>query len=327
MPSYLPLEMRLRRMTKRLDEMRQWGARETVVLAGWTLQGQPIAKGTRWQDQGDPLPFAHGAVTVPPHWPLDEVRLHLWLGGEGLVRLIGARINAFGLTPPHKDFRVTERTFRIEAACVARLEQGVPNREAALGRTKLVWVAKDLADFTMLLEQVVEMVRTLGGHEVEGWPVPEWFPRRPHPDHSNPHAVCGPMMDLAEAAFHLLDWPTETSSYLRRVSATAETLSIWKLAAPEGLPEPLPDKTRTSVIAARDHLRAGLRQLQQHFPQHGCDRLDRARPYRPRLAVAHAGNPAQGGADLSHRDPVDGPVPRVPLQPFHSPALRFCGQG
>ena len=269
MPSYLPLEMRLRRMTKRLDEMRQWTARETVVLDGWTLEGQPMAKGARWQDNGAPLAFAHGPVTVPAHWPLDEVRLHLWLGGEGLVRLIGARTKAFGLNPPHMDFRVTERTFRIEAECVARLEQGVPNREAALGRTELVWVENDLADFIMVLEQVVEMVRTLGGHEVEGWPVPEWFPRRPHPDHSAPHAICGPMMDLAEAAFHLLDWPTETAAYLRRVSTTAETQSIWKLPAFEGTPEPLPEKARASVIAARDHLRDGLRQLQACFPQQG----------------------------------------------------------
>ena len=269
MPSYLPLEMRLRRMTKRLDEMRQWVAREKVVLDGWTLQGQSITKGTRWQDSGPPLAFAHGTITVPAQWPLDEVRLHLWLGGEGLVRLIGESTKAFGLNPPHRDFRVAERTFRIEADCVARLEQGVPNREAALGRTELVWLEKDLADFIMLLEQVVEMVRTLGGHEVEGWPVPEWFPRRPHPDHSDPHAVCGPMMDLAEAAFHLLDWPTETASYLRRVSTTAETLSIWKLPALDGIPEPLPASARDSVIAARDHLRNGLRQLQQRFPQQG----------------------------------------------------------
>jgi alpha-mannosidase len=269
MPSYLPLEMRLRRMTKRLDEMRQWTARETVVLDGWTLEGEPMAKGARWQDNGAPLAFAHGPVTVPAHWPLDEVRLHLWLGGEGLVRLIGARTKAFGLNPPHMDFRVTERTFRIEAECVARLEQGVPNREAALGRTELVWVENGLGDFIMLLEQMVEMVRTLGGHEVEGWPVPEWFPRRPHPDHSAPHAICGPMMDLAEAAFHLLDWPTETAAYLRRISTTAETQSIWKLPTFEGAAEPLPEKARASVIAARDHLRDGLRQLQARFPQQG----------------------------------------------------------
>ncbi|MGV8985792.1 MAG: alpha-mannosidase [Cypionkella sp.] len=269
MPSYLPLEMRLRRMKKRLDEMQQWVARETVVLEDWTLQGQPIAQGARWQDEGTPLAFAHDAVMVPAHWPLEEVRLHLWLGGEGLVRLIGVKTNSFGLNPPHMDFRVTERSFRIEADCVARLEQGVPNRDAALGRTELVWVEKDLADFIMMLGQVVEMVRTLGGHEVEGWPVPEWFPRRPHPDHSEPHAVCAPMIELAEAAFHLLDWPTETSAYLRRVSTTAETLSIWKLPTFEGAAEPLSDRARASVVAARDYLRDGLRRLQARFPQEG----------------------------------------------------------
>ena len=32
MPSNLPLEMRLRRMAKRLDELDLWAARETVAL-------------------------------------------------------------------------------------------------------------------------------------------------------------------------------------------------------------------------------------------------------------------------------------------------------
>lgn len=269
MPSYLNLEMRLRRMNKRLDELQQWVARETVSLSDWTLGGQPIAQGTRWRDTGEPLPFAHPLIQVPAHWPLAETRLHLWLGGEGLVRLIGEKNVAYGLNPPHMDFRLTERAFRIEADCVARLEQGVPNRDAALGRTELVWLETDLADFVLMQRQVVELVRTLGGHEVEGWPVPEWFPRRPHPDHNDPHALCAPVMDLAEAAFHLLDWPTETQAYLRRIVSTAESQSIWKLPQTEGALQPLPDASRASVIAARDHLRDGLRALQVRFPQEG----------------------------------------------------------
>lgn len=269
MPSSLPLEMRLRRMNKRLEELQQWIARETMPLDGWTLQGRPIALGTRWQDHGTPLAFAHPAVQVPSHWPLAEVRLHLWLGGEGLVRLIGDRTRSFGLNPPHMEFPVRDRTFRIEADCVARLEQGVPNREAALGRTELVWQETDLSDYVLMLRQVVELVRTLGGHEVEGWPVPEWFPRRPHPDHSDPHPACVPVMDLAEASFHLLDWPTETQAYLRRIQDTAESRTIWTLPQLDGPRDPLPDPARASVIRARDHLRAGLRALQARFPQEG----------------------------------------------------------
>ena len=270
MPSYLNLEMRLRRMTKRLDELQQWTAREVVVLNRWTLQGQPIAAGHRWQDSGDPLPFAHPMVDLPAHWPLEDTRLHLWLGGEGLVRLVGSTTTTHGLNPPHMDFRPTERAFAIEADCVARLEQGVPNRDAALGRTELVWLETDLDDFIRMQRQVIELVRTLGGHEVEGWPVPEWFPRRPHPDHNDPHALCAPVMDLAEAAFHKLDWPTETQSYLARMTATAESQSVWKLPQSLAAPQPLPDTSRASVIAARDHLRAGLRALQTRFPQEGA---------------------------------------------------------
>lgn len=270
MTSYLNLEMRLRRMTKRLEELAEWQAREVVALEGWTLEGRPVAAGERWQDEGRPMHFAHGPVEVPAHWPLEEVRLHLWLGGEGLVRLIGTESRSYGVNPPHRDFRVTERRFAIEADCVARLEQGVPNREAALGRTELVWIEQDLADLILLMGQVVEMLRCLGGHEVEGWPVPEWFPRRPHPEHNDPHALCAPLMDLAEAAFHLLDWPTETTAYLQRIARTAESRTIWKLPALEGRAEPLPERSRLSVIAARDHLRAGLRALQERFPPQGA---------------------------------------------------------
>ncbi len=126
MPSYLNLEMRLRRMTKRLDELQQWLAREVVVLNRWTLQGQPIAAGHRWQDNGDPLPFDHPSVEVPAHWPLQDTRLHLWLGGEGLVRLKGKTTTTHGLNPPHMDFRVTDRVFSIEADCVGQPDNRPP---------------------------------------------------------------------------------------------------------------------------------------------------------------------------------------------------------
>ena len=270
MPSNLPLEMRLRRMAKRLDEVQLWVAREVVTLDAWTLQGAPVAMGTRWQDSGTPLAFAHPEVTLPAHWPLDQMRLHLWLGGEGLVRIIGDRTTAHGLNPPHRDFPLPSQRFRIEAECVARLEQGVPNRDAALGRTEAIWLEPDLADFIRMQRQVIELVRALGGHEVEGWPVPEYFPRRAHPDHSAPHAVCQPVLDLAEAAFLLLNWPTETQAYIRRIAASAESQSIWQLPPLDGPLEPLSDAARASVIAARDHLKQGLRGLQSRFPQEGA---------------------------------------------------------
>ena len=269
MPSNLPLEMRLRRMAKRLEELEQWGARAVMPLERWTLQGQPVAMGQRWQDSGTPLAFAHPGIEVPAHWPLAEVRLHLELGGEGLVRLIGDRTDSFGLNPPHMDFPPRERRFRIEADCVARLPQGVPNHDAAVGLTELVWREADLDDFIRQQRQVVEMVRALGGHEVEPWPVPNYFPNRKHPAHSDPHPACKPVLDLAEAAFHLLDWPTETTAYLRRIKATPETRSIWVLPTLSGALEPLSATARASVTAACDHLRAGLKALQVRFPQEG----------------------------------------------------------
>jgi len=269
MPSNLPLEMRLRRLAKRLEELDRWVAREVVPLSDWTLQGAPVARGHAWQDTGTPLAFAHPAVTVPAHWPLSEVRVNLWLGGEGLVRLIGDRVDRFGLNPWHMNFLPRERSFRIEADCVARLPQGVPNYAAAVGVTQLVWLETDLDDLIRMFRQVAEMVRMLGGHEVEPWPVPGYFPNRKHPSHSEPHAVCKPLMDLAEKAFHMLDWPTATEAYIHRIRATDETQQIWVLPVMEGALAPLPDASRASVVAARDFLKAGLRGLQQRFPQEG----------------------------------------------------------
>ena len=269
MPSNLPLEMRLRRMARRLDELERWVAREVVPLTHWTLDGVAVAQGQRWQDQGQPLAFRHPVVQVPDHWSLAATRLHLWLGGEGLVRLVGEQTHSFGLNPPHMDFLPRERSFAIEADCVARLPQGVPNYQAAIGRTELVWLETDLDDFIRMLRQVCEMVRALGGHEVEPWPVPAYFPNRKHPQHGEPHAVCKPVLDLAEAAFHRLDWPTETQAYVKRIMATAETQSIWTLPKMEGGLDALPDRARASVIAARDHLRGGLQALQQRYPQEG----------------------------------------------------------
>ena len=269
MPSNLPLEMRLRRMAKRLEELDRWVAREAVPLTGWTLQGAAIVMGHAWQDSGTPVAFAHPQVEIPAHWVLDDTRVHLWLGGEGLVRLIGDRTDSFGLNPWHMHLLPRERTFRIAADCVARLPQGVPNPKAALGVTELVWIEKDLDDLIRLFRQVCEMLRFLGGHEVEPWPVPNYFPNRKHPPHGAPHAACKPVMALAEAAFHLLDWPTETKAYLGRIRATGETQSIWTLPPADGLLQPLPDSARASVVAARDHLRAGLQALQTRFPQQG----------------------------------------------------------
>lgn len=269
MPSNLPLEMRLRRMTKRLDELDRWTTREAVPLDRWTLRGTPVATGFAWTDTGEPLPFRHPEITIPDHWPLGEVRLHLWLGGEGLVRLIGDRTDSFGLNPPHQDFLPRERRFKVEADCVARLPQGVPNRQAAIGRTELVWLETDLVDFIRMLAQVIEMVRALGGVEVEPWPVPEYFPNRKHPSHSAPHPACKPVMDLAEAAFHMLKWPTETSAYNRRIAGTALSQSIWILPHQDGPFTPLSETARASVQAARDHLKLGLKALQTQFPQTG----------------------------------------------------------
>ena len=272
MSSYLSLEQRLRRLAKRLEELELWVARETLPLDQWTLDGTAIAPGTPWQDTGTPCSFHHPQIAVPTQWPLTETRLHLWLGGEGLVRVTGdGDAASFGLNPNHRAYPLTSRRFHIDADCVARLEQGVPNRNAALGETQLVWLEVDLADFIRMQRQIIELVRTLGGHDVEPWPLPDYFPSRKHPDHSRPHEVTGPILDAAEAAFHRLQWPTETTAYLGRVTASVESRNIWTLShLPQTTPQPLTDQARASVIVARDHLRNALIALKTRFPQTGA---------------------------------------------------------
>ena len=81
MPSILSLEQRLRRIAKRLEELQLWLPRESLPLTQWTLDGTAIPPGTPWQDTGPTRAFHHPQITVPQHWPLQDTRLHLWLGG------------------------------------------------------------------------------------------------------------------------------------------------------------------------------------------------------------------------------------------------------
>ena len=50
-------------------------------------------------------------MTVPADWPLEDARLDLDLGGEGLVRLAyaGGDGEAFGLDPNHQRFPLKGR--------------------------------------------------------------------------------------------------------------------------------------------------------------------------------------------------------------------------
>ena len=51
-----------------------------------------------------------------------------------------------GLDPNHRSFRLKEPHFSVTAECVARLPFGVPNRNARLGRARLVWLEPNLTN-------------------------------------------------------------------------------------------------------------------------------------------------------------------------------------
>ena len=187
---------------------------------------------------------------MPAAWPLDDARLELDLGGEGLVRLCYASgaSDAFGLDPNHRSFRLKEPRFSVTAECVARLPFGVPNRDARLGLARLVWLESELDEFALLLRQVVEMAQVLEGHE-----------------------VIDPLLSAAEESLRRLRWPTETQAYVARMTPGRQLQRIWQL--PAGIseePAGLDEAERASVSAALPFLRSRLQALRDRYPQTGA---------------------------------------------------------
>ncbi len=246
----LTLRQRMDRLRKRLIELDQWTVRQTVTLDGWTFNGAPIAHGQPWPTREGVVTFRCPPVSVPADWPLEAVRLDLDLGGEGLVRLtydVDTHA-AFAVDPNHQRLHLEGRSFSIDAECVARLPFGVPNHNARLQNAALVWLEIELADFILLMRQVVEAAEVLGNHE-----------------------AVEPMLSAAEDAFARLDWPSATEDYVGRMQSTAEMQRVWQL--PEGLPAlpaGLDDEQRASVAAASQFLATQLKALAERYPQQGA---------------------------------------------------------
>ena len=209
----LTYRQRMDRLRKRLVELDRWIVRQSIALDGWTFDGAPIGAGQPWPTREGVVAFRCPSVTVPADWPLEDVRLDLDLGGEGLARLAydDGKTAAFALDPNHRRFHLEGRSFSIGADCVARLPFGEPKRDARLENATLVWLEPELADLVLLMRQVVEAADVLGDHD-----------------------AVAPMLSAAEDAFARLDWPSSTGDYIARVQSTAEMQRIWQL--PEGLP-------------------------------------------------------------------------------------------
>jgi alpha-mannosidase len=241
---------RVTRLERRVEELALWTARRSIPLDRWSFNDTPISLGEAWPTRQGVATFAHGEVSVPADWPLDEVRLDLDLGGEGLVRLSYASgaSEAFGLDPNHRRFGLREARFAVTADCVARLPFGVPNRNARLDRAQLVWLESQLDEFALLLRQVVEMAQVLDGHE-----------------------VIDPLLSAAEESLCELRWPTATEAYVGRMAPGRQLQRVWQLPAAiaEG-PAGLDEAARVSVTSALASLSSRLRALRDRYPQTGA---------------------------------------------------------
>jgi alpha-mannosidase len=243
----LAIHQRLDRLKVRTEELKYWRAREGVTVNGWCLDGKPIEVGGAWTCREGVHKFAASAE-VPAHWPLEETRLVLDLGGESLATLSypdGDAIS-FGIDPHHREFPLKHRQVAISAESTAREPFGVPVRAPRLNRAELRWIDQPVHQLHLLLHQVHEAAQTLGGHEVV------------------PHLVT-----IAEACQRSLDWPSGTQNYIAHMAPSPQQQDIWELPPSVQPIVALDQAQRQSVVAAYDTLMNELRTLQKKYPQEG----------------------------------------------------------
>ena len=245
----LTIDQRIELLQERLSEMHFWRERQSKVITGWTLDGESIAVGERWPDRHGVHTLRSGHVTIPADWELNDVRLDLDLGGEGLVsiRYDDGMTSRFGLDPQHHQLPVDRRSFTVEAAVVARQPFGVPNRVPRLVRARLVWIDAAVEGLALKLALVVEAADVLRSHD-----------------------VADPLLLAAEHAVASLTWPSATTTYLSRMMSGPRMQAIWEL--PDGLdhdPPALTDEERMSLDDAAGKLTRDLLGLKGRYPQHG----------------------------------------------------------
>ncbi len=243
----LTIGQRLDRLEERNDELRFWRAREGVAVTGWTLDGNPIEVGAGWPDRHGPHEFAASAE-VPEHWPLEETRLHLDLGGESLVTLSYPNRDSvsFGVDPFHRELPVRHRQLSIASTSTARELFGQPVRAPRLNRAVLQWIDVPVHRLHLLLKQIYEAGKILDGHEVV------------------PH-----LLTATEICFRALDWPSATEDYITRMAPAIAQQKLWEHPPVLDVAAPLDQGQRASVVAAYDALAGELRRLQAIYPQQG----------------------------------------------------------
>jgi len=242
----LTTTQRLDRLKARTLELSFWRDRESMEVGGWTVDGKPIVPGALWPDRHGTHQFA-ARTEAPAHWPLDEIRLQLDLGGESLVTLLwSGGATTFGLDPFHQEFPVSARGFEIAAESVARFPFGEPNREPRFVRAQLIRLDRAVHDYHLLLRQIAEAVAVLGSHEVV------------------PH-----LLEAAETSLRRLDWPSASRVYVARTASGEWQQKIWELPELMEAPQGLDQAQRQSVVTAHEGLVARLRELQAAYPPQG----------------------------------------------------------
>jgi alpha-mannosidase len=240
----LTREQRLERLRARLEELSFWRERGSLALDGWRFAGEPIRPGDAWPRRDGVAVITHPGAAVPEAWPLEEVRLELDLGGEGLVRILGPQgvPSGFGLDLWHRSFPLPSRVFAVEAEVVARGPFGSP-REPRLAGGRLVRADPDVERLLRRLSLVAEAAGALVQEDVGEL-----------------------LLAAAERALRRLDWPSSTEPYLAQVGARFQDL--W--SRPDGFERaPLPAASRRSLEVASALLDDRLRRLCEEHPPQG----------------------------------------------------------
>ncbi len=272
-------DRRLRRLDRRIEELRAWRNARQRQIPNWTFTGSagtsvPMTLGDFWPVHELPVMFkAEG--TIPPEWKGQPVELELWVGGEGFLR-ISTGYQA-GLNPMHHRFPVTDKAsggekIEIEVEAVPKGIFGTNISEPRLERAQFVIPQLETRalerDLTMVREACVQLER---------------------------HEVVPFLLDAAEKAVDQLAgaWPSDTPVSVTRyvlgydngigggtnavpdawgseaIDAERPTDPTWSLPpAPREL-EPLAPEAIEAVNHARHLLAEELDRLKNSYPPVG----------------------------------------------------------
>ncbi len=244
---YASIPQRRARLAVRQAEVALWQDRAAAGIAKWTFDGEPLASGAAWPDRHGVRTLEARGVLVPDDWPVEESRLRLALGGEGLLRISGdGHEDRYGLDPYHDCFRLRARRFDLDVSIVARFPFGEPNRTPRLERAQVVWLDLAVDEFARQLSLILEATGVLDDEAADV------------------------LLSCAERALAAADWPSRTGDYLARSAGTPVMRGIWELPAGlDAAPPGLTDGERASVAAAAGRLAADLAALRDAYPPRG----------------------------------------------------------